>query len=177
MSIPTLVTYRLIIRPAEASDLDALAAIRADERVAKFTGGTRTRRDVWMAMLRTHGLWAMLGYGYWTAQLRKTGEIIGEVGFADFLRGITPDISGGPEAGWIIAPSVWGQGYASEAVKAIHDWLDDARPDRSTCIISPQNAASIRIAEKLGYRKFAESDIDGDAISMFERDSPVTRKS
>lgn len=177
MTIPTLVTARLILRPTEAGDLDALAAIRADDRVARFTGGTRTRHDVWMAMLRTHGLWAMLGYGYWTAQRRKSDEIVGEVGFADFMRGIEPDISGTPEAGWIIAPSAWGQGFATEAVSAIHHWLDDARPCRTTCIISPENHASIRIAEKHGYRKFADSDIKGDAISVYERDSRVTRKS
>ena len=176
MKAPTLVTERLIIRPVETRDWEALCKIRADERVGQFTGGTRTPQDVWMTMLRSHGLWAMLGYGYWTAEQRKTGILIGEIGFADFKRGIDPDISGAPEAGWIIAPEVWGQGYASEAMQAAHDWLDEMRPGRSTCIISPDNAASIRVAQKLGYKDFALTDIDGDPIHIFERRSPQTRK-
>lgn len=176
MSTPTLVSDRLIIRGVEATDLDGLAAIRADEGVGRFTGGVRSRQDVWMTMLRAHGLWQMLGYGYWIAEHRKTGAIIGEVGFADFQRGIEPDISGTPEAGWIIAPDAWGQGYASEAMQAVHDWLDEVRPGRSTCIINPDNTASIRVAEKLGYRDFALTDMAEDPILVFERFSPAARK-
>jgi len=176
LNAPTLVTKRLIIRPVEARDWDALSQVRADESVGRFTGGTRSPQDVWMTMLRSHGLWAMLGYGYWTAEQRKTGNIVGEVGFADFKRSLTPDISGAPEAGWIIAPAYWGQGYASEAMAAAHDWLDEARPGRSTCIINPDNAASIQVAKKLGYQDFALTDIQDDPIVIFERHSPGTRK-
>lgn len=176
MSVPTLLTERLIIRPVEKRDHEALAKMRANEDVGNFTGGTRSSQDVWMTMLRSHGLWAMFGYGYWTAEHRQTGALIGEVGFADFKRDIKPDISGTPEAGWIIAPEAWGQGYASEAMKAAHDWLDEAHPSRSTCIINPDNGASIRVAEKLGYKDFALTDISGDPILVFERFSPGTRK-
>ena len=169
MTCPTLVTSRLVLRPPAAHDLEPLTAIRSDERVGKFTGGTRSEQDVWFTLLRSHGLWSMLGYGYWTAEHRKTGALIGEVGFADFKRGLTPDISGIPEAGWIIAPDAWGQGYASEAVGAIHDWLDHARPGRSTCIINPDNNASIRVAEKQGYTESALTDIKGSPVIIFER--------
>ena len=176
MNIPTLLTDRLIIREMRADDLDALTAIRSDEQVGKFTGGTRGRTDVWTTILRAHGLWALLGYGYWIAEHRKTGKIVAEVGFADFQRGIEPDISGTPEAGWIIAPDAWGEGYATEAMAKAHEWLDYAQPQRSTCIINPDNGASIRVAEKLGYREFALTDFKDDPIIVFERFSPGARK-
>ena len=176
MNAPTLLTERLIIRPVEQRDWQPLSVIRADDGVARFTGGVRTSQDVWFTMLRSHGLWAMLGFGYWTAEHRETGALIGEVGFADFKRGLDPDISGTPEAGWIIAPDAWGQGYASEAMTAAHDWLDKTHPGRSTCIISPDNAASIRVAKKLGYNDFALTDIGDDPIHVFERFSPGARK-
>jgi len=176
LNTPTLLTERLIIRPVETRDHAALSQMRANEDVGRFTGGTRSGQDVWMTMLRSHGLWAMLGYGYWIAEHRKTGDLIGEIGFADFKRGIDPDISGTPEAGWIIAPQAWKQGYASEAMKAAHDWLDAVRPGRSTCIINPDNLASIRVAEKLGYKDFGLTDISGDPIIVFERFSPEARK-
>lgn len=175
MNAPTLLTERLIIRPVETRDWESLSAMRANEDVGRFTGGTRTSQDVWFTMLRSHGLWTMLGFGYWTAEHRETGALIGEVGFADFKRGLDPDISRTPEAGWIIAPDAWGQGYASEAMIAAHDWLDEARPGRSTCIISPDNTASIRVAQKLGYSDFALTDIADDPILVFERFSPQRR--
>lgn len=114
----------------------------------------------------------MLGYGYWIVRERRTDAFVGEVGFADFMRGIDPDISGRPEAGWALAPSAWGHGYASEATKAAHDWLDEEIPGRSTCIIDPDHAVSIRIAEKLGYREVTPTDYRGDPVLLFERFSP-----
>ncbi len=176
MSAPTLLTERLILRPVKASDLTAMATIRADEKVGQYTGGVRSVRDTWFTMLRSGGLWDMLGYGYWIVTTRTDNTPIGEIGFADFKRGIEPDISGDPEAGWIIAPSHWGQGLASEGVGAAHDWLDKTKPGRSTCIISPDNTASIRIAERFGYKEIALTDTDGDPILVFERFTPGTRK-
>lgn len=153
-----------------------LSVIRADDRVGKFTGGSRALQDVWFTMLRSHGLWALLGYGYWIAEDRQSGDLIAEVGFADFKRGLEPDISGTPEAGWIVAPDAWGLGYAAEAVSAIHDWLDHARPGRSTCIINPENSVSIHLAEKFGYAQIAETVMSGETIFVFERFSSSTRK-
>jgi len=174
---PTLTTARLILRPVRITDLDALSAIRADKRVGRFTGGTRTRQDIWFTMLRTVGLWHMLGYGYWTVCEAATEVIIGEVGFADFMRGLSPDISMCPESGWIIAPKFWGKGYASEAVSAAHDWLDRNHPGRSTCIIEPRNTASIKIAEKCAYTELARTEFEDSSIIIFERQShaPTTK--
>ena len=128
-------------------------------------------------MLRTYGLWHLLGYGYWTVCERRTELVIGEVGFADFMRVIEPSISGIPESGWIIAPSHWGKGYASEAMIAAHDWLDHACPSRATCIIEPDNLASIKIARKCGYEEMTRSEIEGSPIIIFERPEPDARKS
>jgi prepilin-type processing-associated H-X9-DG protein len=74
------------------------------------------------------------------------------VGFADFKRDITVDIDGVREAGWVLSPDIHGKGYATEAMTAALAWLDGhvAAPT-SCCLIAPGNAASIRVAEKLGY--------------------------
>lgn len=169
---PTLQSEHLTLRPFRAEDLDALAAIRADERVARFTGGPRTRTDVWTTILRSAGMWDLLGFGYWAACDSGSGALVGEVGFADFQRGMTPDISGLPEAGWIIAPDHWGRGLASEAVAAIHAWLDTARPTRSVCIISPENAASVRIAQKQGYYETSFGQLGEATVTVYHREPP-----
>lgn len=148
-----------------------------DETVVKHIGGrTRDPQDAWFAQLRNRGLWPLLGYGYWIVRERKTDIFVGEVGFADFMRGIEPDISGRPESGWVLARNAWGKGYASEAVKTAHDWLDEVSPGRSTCIIDPDNTASIAVAQKVGYREIGPTDYRGDPVLVFERYSAGTGK-
>lgn len=150
----------------------------ADPDVVHHVGGRiREPQDAWFALLRNRGLWDLLGYGYWIVRERRSGVFVGEIGFADFRRGLEPDISGAPEAGWMLAKSAWGKGYASEAAKAAHDWLDEIRPGRSTCIIDPDNGASIRVAEKLGYRELGPMDYCGEPILLFQRYSVQTGKS
>lgn len=152
-----------------------MAAMWADPDVVRHIGGqTRSAQDAWFAHLRNRGLWDILGYGYWIVRERKTNLFVGEVGFADFMRGMTPDISGQPEAGWALSASAWGKGYASEATKAAHDWLDYTLPGRSTCIIDTDNAASIRVAEKLGYCEIGPSDYRGAPVLVYERYSQET---
>ena len=177
MTPPTLLTARLSLKPFDVSDYDEVAAMWADEQVVRHIGGnTRDAQEAWFAQLRGRGMWPLLGYGYWIVRERRTEVFVGEVGFADFKRGIEPDISGRPEAGWVLARTGWGKGYASEAVKAAHDWLDETLPGRSTCIIDPENSASIRVAEKAGYREIGPSDYRGDPVLLFERNSPGTGK-
>ncbi|MEE2930142.1 MAG: GNAT family N-acetyltransferase [Pseudomonadota bacterium] len=173
MNAPTLLTARLSLKPCELSDFPDVAEMWSDPEIVRFIGGkTRDRQGTWFTHLRNRGLWDMLGYGYWVVRERRTDAFVGEVGFADFMRGLEPDISGRPEAGWALAPTAWGKGYATEATRAAHDWLDEVIPGRSTCIIDPDHTASIRIAEKLGYSELAPTDYRGEPVILFERFSP-----
>lgn len=153
MLTPVLQTPRLILRETRAGDFDACAALWGDERVVRHIGGrVSTPSESWGRMLRFPGLWALLGYGYWTLEERETGAFAGQVGLADFKRDLSVDIAGMPEAGWVLSPSVHGRGYATEAMRAVLDWADatlDA--PRTCCLIDPGNAASLNVAAKLGY--------------------------
>lgn len=176
MNPPTLLTARLSLKPVELSDYQDVVDLWADEDVVRHIGQTRSPQEVWFAQLRNRGMWSLLGYGFWIVRERRTETFVGEVGFADFKRGIEPDISGRPEAGWVLARSAWGKGYASEAIKAAHDWLDEVLPGRSTCIINPGNAASIRVAEKQNYQKIGPALLNKETVLLFERFSPGTGK-
>ncbi|MEZ5946009.1 MAG: GNAT family N-acetyltransferase [Hyphomonas sp.] len=170
MTPPTLTTERLVLRPAQESDFAPLAAMWGDEEVVRYIGGqTRGPQDVWFTIARGRGMWDIKGFGNWTVTDGASGEVLGEAGFADFRRGITPDLSQWPEAGWAFSKSTWGRGIASEAVGAIHAWLDDARPGLSVCIVDEGNAASRRVAEKCGYRVWCQSELRGAAINIFRR--------
>ena len=171
-AVPVLLTKRLKLRGVEAGDFETLRAHWTHPDTVRFIGNQpRSPHLVWTrSVLNSRGLWALLGYGYWFVEDRRTGEFAGEVGFADFHRATEPTFWGLPECGWVIAPAHHGKGYASEAVGAIHDWFDaETREAKSVCIIDHDNAASLRIAGKFGYEQAGTVEVDGEPVLYFER--------
>jgi hypothetical protein len=88
-----------------------------DPAVTAYTSKqAATEAQTWARILTYVGHWATLGFGYWVVEERDTGAFVGEVGFADFRREVTPSIGGIPEGGWVLSPAMRGRGYASEAL-------------------------------------------------------------
>jgi RimJ/RimL family protein N-acetyltransferase len=170
-AIPVLETDRLRLRAPAASDLEASTAMWSNPQVVRHIGGKPfTREEVWSRILRGLGLWSMLGYGYWAVEEKATGRFVGDVGFADFHRAFEPSIEGMPEMGWVLDPWCHGRGYASEAVAAGIAWAEahlDAR--EFACIIDPDNAPSINVALKAGFREVGPADYKGSPIIVFKR--------
>lgn len=166
--IPTIETERLILRPHRMEDFDAYAAFWADPEVVRFiTGVPSTRENSWGRMLRVNGMWHLMGFGFLAIEEKATGRLLGEAGFQDMRRDFEPSIEGTLETGWALIPSAHGKGYATEAVGALIAWADAHFPSRRmTCIISPQNQASLRLAAKFGFREFARSDYHGPIIVL-----------
>jgi RimJ/RimL family protein N-acetyltransferase len=76
-----------------------------------------------------------------------------------------------PEIGWVLARWAHGQGFATEAVRAVIAWGEAELGDRPTvCIIDPEHAASIRVAEKCGYRLVEHATYRGEPVLSFVRD-------
>jgi RimJ/RimL family protein N-acetyltransferase len=175
--IPVIETERLRLRGHTLADLDATAAMWADPDVVRYLGGKpSTREESWARMQRYPGLWALTGYGYWLIEEKQTGRFVGEGGFADFKRETSPRIEE-PEQGWALAKWAHGRGYASEAVAAQIAWAEDHFGAGATfvCMINPENAASIRLAEKHGYREFARSTYRDAPTVLFRRPGAATR--
>ena len=174
-AVPVLKTDRLVLRGFRRDDFDSFADIWGDARVTRhISGAVSSRADSWTRFLRLAGCWPILGYGYWAVEDAATGALAGMAGFADFKREIGADITGLPEAGWVFAPAFHGRGYATEAMRAALNWADatlDAA--RSCCLIHPDNAASINVAEKLGYGGRSEAPFAGATTLVFYRETPV----
>lgn len=168
---PVLETAQLKLRPFRPGDLDAHAAIMADPTVVRHLGATPfSREDSWRRLLCGPGMWSFLGFGYWAVERREDGAFIGQVGFGDFKRDMEPSIEGLPEMGWILAPAAQGRGLCSEAVAAGLAWADTHLDTREiVAIIDPDNAPSIRVAEKAGFAERLEAVYRDEPILLFRR--------
>lgn len=159
------------MRGHRLEDFPASAAMWADANVARYIGGKPlTAEEAWTKFLRYTGHWAMMGFGYWAVEERATGQFVGEVGFADYKRELKPSLEGKPEIGWVLAPQAHGKGYATEAARAAVAWGEkNFGAVETSCIIVPEHRASIRVAEKCGYREWQLTAYKGNPILLLVR--------
>ena len=145
-------TERLTLRPWEDDDLDAFSEIHIDPELARWLlneprdeasvrkhfevkrNGELRQEDDWMSC----GAWAGNDLAvdisfHWVSAEHRTGEI-----------------------GYMTNRRLQGNGYATEAARAMLDWaFRDAGFRRVIARIEPRNIASGRVLEKLGMRKEA----------------------
>ena len=142
----------------------------SDPAVTRYIGGApSSRAEAWSRLLRYGGLWPLLGYGYWRIAETASGRFVGEAGAADFHRDLTPPF-GDPETGWALATWAHGRGFALEAMTAVLKWIDHhLEAPRTVCMIDADNAPSLRLAAKLGYRQYAVGRYKAQAPLLFER--------
>jgi RimJ/RimL family protein N-acetyltransferase len=129
-----------------------------------------SEEEAWAKFLRIAGHWALMGYGFWAIEEKASGRRVGEAGILNVKRDIVPSFDGVPEIGWGLLPEVHGRGYATEAVRAILQWAEGRFGKvRMVCIIDPDNAPSLRVAARAGFREFARSTYRGDPTIILER--------
>ncbi|MGA7675318.1 MAG: GNAT family N-acetyltransferase [Rhizomicrobium sp.] len=170
--IPVLETPRLILRAHRLEDFDERLRISAEPVVTRFFGGKpMPREDVWRRHYGGLGHWAMLGFGMWAVEEKETCAFIGTIGFLDGKRDIVPSLDSMPEMGWLLSGRVHGKGYATEAVRAAQAWGDvHFGKVRTCCIIAPENRASLRVAEKCGFRILQNTTYKDEPIVVLVRD-------
>lgn len=171
MQIPILETTRLKLRGHRLEDFQSLQSIWSDLEVVKHISGIpSTEQQSWMRLMNYLGHWNLMGFGYWAIELKETQEYIGDIGFADFKRDITPSINGIPEAGWVLSSKHHGKGFATEALKAVLEWGDkNLKTDKTVCIIAPENMHSISLAINSGYAEIARTVYNSSPTIMYER--------
>jgi RimJ/RimL family protein N-acetyltransferase len=178
LAVPTLETERLRLRGHAMDDFIHCAALWADPNVTRHIGGKPcTEEESWARFLRYFGHWLLLGFGYWVAEDKATGNFVGEVGFADYKRSLQPSLKDVPEIGWALASHAHGKGFATEAVRAVVAWGDEhfVAP-QTACIVAPENHASIRVAVKCGYRQSQLATYKGEPTKLLIRDRKPSPK-
>lgn len=161
-------TDRLRLTPHQLGDFPEMKAMWADPQVTRFLGGApHAEEDSWSRLLRYAGSWALLGYGFWVVHRRGDGTYLGELGYLEGRRAGVEGFGGDPEIGWALTAAAQGQGYASEGVTAALAW-GAGRFARTVAMIDPDNAASIRVAARCGFRHFAMARYKDAPTSLWE---------
>lgn len=142
--IPTLTTERLTLRAPAMDDFPAYALLMASPR-SRGMGGPFDTRAAWGIFCHDVALWQLFGHGALMIDLSATGECVGQVG-----------INHGPlfpekELGWQVYEGHEGNGYATEAARALRDWAFATLSLRTlVSYIDPGNSRSAAVAERLG---------------------------
>jgi len=160
-------TERLFLREFHIADGEAMDRVFGDAEVMQF--GTKIQTPDWVRhkFLRGcledyHQKW---GFGLWAVVQKSDRQVMGFCGLSHF-----PDVAGRAETeiGYRLARSYWGQGFATEAARAVRDYaFQTLCLPRVVSIIHPQNRASIRVAEKLGMQFEKETVFQGNPAHIY----------
>lgn len=168
-TVPRLQTPRLLLREYRVEDFNAFAAHLAEPESTAFLE-TADRRTAWRIFGCHAGLWLLHGAGWWSVELRRTGQLVGHVG-AFFREGLS-----GIEIGWNTYRAFWRQGFASEAAaEVVRHALNVRGEPRVRALIDPRNTPSIGVALRLGMRREAETMLYGTLVEQYalERQQPT----
>ena len=168
----TLSTDRLVMTPHRQSDFAELAALWADPQVVRFIGGKpNSEEESWGRLLRYAGCWSVMGFGFWAVRAQASGAYLGYIGFLEGRRTGMHGFGGDPEIGWCLVTAAQGKGYASEAARAALGWgaahLAGSHR-RAVAMIHPDNAASVTVAARCGFRHYAAARYHDEPTGLWE---------
>jgi RimJ/RimL family protein N-acetyltransferase len=154
-------TERLTLRPPGPGDGAGYRALLTDPVIGQWLRPQPMRPfapadgDLWLG--EDEGHWERFGFGPWAVLERGSGDYLGRVG----LRWTDIGDQAGIEVLWAIDPGRHGEGFAPEAAAAALDLAGDLELDEVFAMILPINAASLRVAEKIGLERAGEVEHAG----------------
>jgi RimJ/RimL family protein N-acetyltransferase len=160
----SLQTERLVLRRSRPEDAETISTYRSDPDVHRYQGWERTDADGVRAEIEHMAGRAPGEPGGWvqlSVERRSDGRLVGDVGMSP--------VPGEPEVvkiGYTIAPAFQRQGYATEAVRSLVAYaFETLGAEVVRAHASAENAASIRVAEKVGMRLVERvKHRDGDEV-------------
>jgi RimJ/RimL family protein N-acetyltransferase len=159
MSNAVIETDRIIMRNWQDGDLEQLFEINQDPRVMEYFPKLQDREYTNNIIERSKRLYGEKGYGFFACELKSTGEFIGFVGLWDthFDAHFTPAV----EIGWRLAYKHWGQGYATEAAKAVLDYaFNKLNLPEIVSLAAVGNRRSRNVMEKIGMIEDPEGEFE-----------------
>jgi RimJ/RimL family protein N-acetyltransferase len=154
-------TERLMLRAPGTGDAPAYRALLMQPAIGEWLRPPPLAPfgpedgDVWLDADRRH--WERFGFGPWAVVERGGGDYVGRVG----LRWSEIGDRAGVEVLWAVDPDRHGRGFAAEAAAAALELAAELELDTVYAMILPINAASLRVAEKIGMTRDGNVDHAG----------------
>lgn len=155
-------TERLSFREWHPVDSEPFHAICTDPRVMQFVGDGEpwSREKTQQFIDRAVEMQQAHGFCQWPLIHKADSSLIGYCGF------VMSDEA--PEIGWRLARAYWGQGLATEAALAVlNHGLSTIGFERVIATVQTENAASIRVIEKLGMERETSFERDGKEVIVY----------
>ena len=171
MPAPVLETARLRLRPFRKQDFRPYHALLQHPEVHKHFGpDPMGEEECWRRVAASIGMWDLLGFGGWAVVRKSDERLVGTISLFNSWRALDPVFGEDPEMGWIFAKDVHGQGLAGEAGRAVLDWADATLVSVPLwAIISPHNAPSFRLADRLGFERVHNTLYQEEPITVLRR--------
>jgi [ribosomal protein S5]-alanine N-acetyltransferase len=163
--IPLFSTERLSLRPHRPSDVPFMMQLNSDPEVVRYTGDAAFASDdeARAVVARLARQFEDYRMGRFIVSDRETGEKLGWCG----LR--WHDDHGVADLGYRFFRKHWGRGYATEAAAAcIRYAVEELLLSRLVAHAMLENVASVRVLEKLGFRRTGPTVFKGLAAEGFE---------
>lgn len=145
----TIATDRLILRRPQGSDaITIFERYAGDPEVTRFLGWPRHRSlaETEAFLKVSDSEWERWPAGPYLILSRVDGTVLGSSGFAFE----TPYRAA---TGYVLAKDAWGQGYATETLRAIIEVARAIDVQRLYALCHPQHRPSWRVLEKCGFER------------------------
>jgi RimJ/RimL family protein N-acetyltransferase len=158
----TIVTRRLTLVPLQVADAEEVAGVLGDQRLHEFIGGKPA------TIAELHDRYARLVAGSsrpnevwlnWIVRRRSDRRAIGTVQATV----TTTEGQSTANVAWVIGLDWQNRGFASEAARALVDWLRQQGADDVIACIHPNHRASAVVAMRAGLRPTDEQR-DGEQV-------------
>ena len=180
---PGIRTSRLLLKPLSIDDLSFMVRMQSDPEVMKHIGGGGVRTPELVRANVERNLNLRLNHpllGQWIIRIAESGQEIGSI----LLRPpATATPERGVEIGYSLLTEAWGKGYATEAVRAMIDYVALNMAGESVmAMVSPTHPSSIKVLEKAGMQAAGESvylsPVNGETLNclLFRLETPCPTK-
>lgn len=145
-----LETARTQLEPLSVHHAEEMTAVLADAALYEYTGGNAPTTEELSSRYATQVVGQSTdgreGWLNWIIRRRDSGNAVGftQATLTREHEGLIADVA------WVVAPQHQGNGFASEASRAMCDWLRSCGTEQFVAYIQPANLPSIGVAKNLG---------------------------
>ena len=159
-----LETSRLCLRPLGEDDQEPLHVLcgQAEVRRYLFDGRNPGRAETDDVVVDSRASFAARGFGLWGLRGRSAPDLVGFCGLVFLERLDAVEIL------YALSPDRWGAGLATEAAQVVLRFgFERAGLDRIVGEVDAPNQTSARVLERLGMRREAEVEHDGEPLVQY----------